>query len=157
MSDVKAFRDRCYKAATALPLAAREAVFALALLGKEHQLAAARARGVGDRLSGVGRSGARLGVGFDVKGETSPTALLRWRGPAHLVNNPTRAHEIAARRRRGSGAVLKLPDGYAPKVPHPGTAGKHFFEAGAEATSREAGRVLQRETHRSLARHFTGG
>lgn len=74
------------------------------------------------RLSGVGRSGARVGARFDVKGSVNPTAIIRATGPLHLVERPTSAHRIEPRRRRRRGrpgAVVVDGHPYA-YVNHPG-------------------------------------
>src|SRR4051812_10988285 len=52
----------------------------------------------GMRLRGVGRRGAKIGVGFDVVGTANPTALIRARGPYHLLERATKPHPVAARR-----------------------------------------------------------
>lgn len=75
------------------------------------------------RLRNVGRSGTRLGVRYDVKGATNPTALLRATGPWHLVENPIQAHTIKVRTRRRGGVRAKaLATPYGPRmsVQHPG-------------------------------------
>jgi hypothetical protein len=148
-------RDKFFKAATALPQASKDAVFALALAAKADQIAAAGSAGLSSmRLRGVGRRGAKVNVGFDIKGFQDPTAIVQWRGPAQLVNNPTAPHEISP---RGRHKALKLPDGFATTVEHPGTHGKKFFEKGVDVTRAQAGQIAKREYHRSLAAHFTGG
>lgn len=82
---------------------------------------------------------------------------VRWNGPAHLVNNPTRAHDIQPRgfvgtrsvgrkaqrgaallaafglNARSAQGALRLADGQMrTTVHHPGTRGKHFFEKGRD-------------------------
>jgi len=81
------------------------------------------------RLSGVGRRGARVGAKYDVKGDVNPTALIVATGPMQLLEHDTAPHEIRPRRRGMK--VLKLPNGYVPKVRHPGTRGKRPFAKGA--------------------------
>lgn len=83
----------------------------------------------------------RVKARYDVRGETNATGLVRYTGPAHLLNNPTKPHGIVSKKNRGSrksrsersdgvgmtGAVLVNgePRAYAQ---HPGTAGLHFYE-----------------------------
>lgn len=114
--------------ATTMQRDQRKAIEASALAAKTALLAAP---GAPKFLRGVGRKGARVGVRYDVKGVGNPTALVRWFGPAHLVNNPTKAHTIAPRgrtRRRGNAMALNTPDGPRAKANHPGTRGKRFFQ-----------------------------
>lgn len=39
----------------------------------------------------------KIGVRDDVKGKLNATAIVRYTGPAHLINNPTRQHFIGAK------------------------------------------------------------
>jgi hypothetical protein len=45
-------------------------------------------------LRGVGSSGAKVGVRYDIKGTRNPTALVYMFGPAHLIERDTSAHTI---------------------------------------------------------------
>ena len=49
------------------------------------------------RLRNVGSSGAKIGVRYNVKGATNPTALVRAYGPIHLIENPIQPHTIIPR------------------------------------------------------------
>lgn len=49
------------------------------------------------RLRGVGSSGAKVGVRYDIKGAANPTALVFMFGPAQLIERDTKAHEIIGR------------------------------------------------------------
>lgn len=136
------------------------------------------------RMSGVGKTGAKVGVRYDVKGRTNPTALLRATGPAHLIERDTRAHTIIPKtvgrtqgsRTKGarlaakqnlydalfggtvSGATKPLMLGntgrFAYRVRHPGTRGKHPFEHGINRAAPVAQRVLATAATRSLAEVF---
>lgn len=90
-------------------------------------------------------------------------AIVRFTGPAHLVDRPTKAHNIFPRQfqgtrgrgkraqkgasllaafglnaRSGSGGI-KLRDGSVRRsVHHPGTKGKHFFELGKPIAAKSA-------------------
>lgn len=127
------------------------------------------ATGGDSRMSGVGKKGAKVGVGYDVKGTNNPTALLRARGPLHLIERDTKPHLIfrkndrvkgkgAGRANRqtmyeelfgGQGAYrggnLKLLDGgFRKVVKHPGTKGKHPFEHGVTKSRPAAEQILRR-------------
>jgi hypothetical protein len=101
----------------------------------------------------------RVKARYDVKGTHDATALVRYTGPAHLLNNPSRPHGIVSRKSGGSrrsrsrresghgvrGAILigGQPKAYAS---HPGTRGLGFFQRAkpaaakiAPATYRKAG------------------
>jgi hypothetical protein len=89
----------------------------------------------------------RVKARYDVKGTQNASAIVRYTGPAHILNNPTRSHGIVSRKSGGSrrsrsrresgvgtrGAILVngQPKAYAR---HPGTRGLGFFQR-AKATS----------------------
>jgi hypothetical protein len=111
---------------------------ATALRGKQIFLASAAAAGVlGSTPAGKRK---RVGARYDTKNKKSSlgvgTVVIFYTGPAHLTNNPTRAHQILPRRRVGSrtrrkqaAKALRFPDGdFASSAPHPGTSGKHYYE-----------------------------
>lgn len=62
-----------------------------------------RATGGDQRLSGVGRRGAKIGIRFDVKGGRANrfSSLVRATGPAHLIEKRIRPHLITPRRSGG--------------------------------------------------------
>jgi len=107
---------------------------------------------------------AKLGASFNIKGSGNPTALLRYTGPAHLLNNPIGAHTIAPRRRqrtaggnkRRGASVLKFPSGeFADgQVVHPGTTGKRFFEKSKPMVAAAFRRAMKRGVHSRMARVF---
>lgn len=147
---------RIRKTADALNQSKRVGVSAVALLTKESVLGAARSSGVGPALRGVGAKGAKWNVRYDVKGGVNATALVKAVGPAHLVNNPTKPHEIRLRKRRGKRA-LTVGDGFAAVVNrHPGTKGKGFWQKGVAVARPRAKDVYQRALRRALASNFTG-
>lgn len=104
-------------------------------------------------LKNVGRRGAKVGVRYDIKGSENPTALVRWYGPVHLVNNPTRRHEITpkVRRRKARKAVLVNGTPRA-RADHPGTRGKRFFEKGAARAATIAPAEYWKATTDAVAR-----
>lgn len=104
------------------------------------------------RLSHVGWSkkkkthaGARLGVRTKVTAGTTPSALLESKGPIWLIEADTAGHLIGAgrgqRKRNAVANYAKAGFLYAPgaahpvrgPVYHPGTKGKHLYEAGIAA------------------------
>jgi hypothetical protein len=102
------------------------------------------ASGGDNRLSGVGKKGARVGAKYDVKGQVNPTALIKATGPMQLLEHPTRPHEITPRKRRKKGA-LRFKDGtFAMNASHPGTRPKKPFERGVNKTQHEPARLLDK-------------
>ncbi len=101
-------------------------------------------------------AGGRVGVRYDVKGFDKPTALVKWFGPAHLVNNDTHAHRIAPKKRRGKKAIASSSFGPFASAEHPGTRGKHFYEKGRDTAYNLVPSVLRTETKIALGRHFGG-
>lgn len=123
------------RAAGAIEQGSRAGVRAAAITVTEAVRRELASAGVGDRLSGVGRRGARISVGYDIKNALTPTALVRMRGPAHLVERDTRPHEIKPKRAK----AVRLADGRVRSViRHPGTRGKHPFEHGVRKSQHEA-------------------
>lgn len=99
------------KAANTVPTAMREATNAAALNVKGEWIGIAAGAGlqVGQKLRGVGKSGASWNVRYSIAGQQNITALVRFVGPVHLVNNPTKPHMIlpkgAARSRKARGRL----------------------------------------------------
>lgn len=118
----------------------RTAVNLGAFEAKKTLIAAAGAKGL---TPGGKIAKRRWNVRYDVKGTETPTALVRFTGPVHLVNSDTRSHPITpkGRGRRGKKALAFNGRAYA-AVRHPGTTGKHFFEAGKVAANRTVPRVM---------------
>lgn len=123
---------RLQATAAGMRVASRQAVGAGALVVTNAVRAEIAAKTTGGVLRGVGRSGAKVGAKYDVKGAANPTALVRATGPLHLLERDTKPHAMpkAGRKRRGS---YKTPFGPKAAVSHPGTKGKHPFEHGVEA------------------------
>lgn len=108
-----------------------------------------------NRLSGVGKSGARVGARYDVRGQDE--ALVRATGPLHLVERDTKAHEIQpkARRRKSGRTGVRLADGSVRRsVRHPGTKGQRPFEKGIEKGRPKAVRELRGVTTNAVVRGF---
>lgn len=136
------------------------------LAGKNVMLSAMVASLGGNRLSGVGKNGAKVGVRYHVKGYTNPVGIIQYTGPAHLANSGTQPHEILPRsrqttakgnRRRGSAKALHFgTSAFFGRVQHPGTKGKKFFEAALPIVVAQSERIIQQEIRSHLARTFTG-
>jgi hypothetical protein len=144
-------------------------------------LAAAVARGALEAAPGAPRgtvAGKPVSVIDKVLGDT---AYVRWKGPVHLVNNPTKSHLIQPKQfvgtrgtgkraqkgaaflaafgidaHSGRGGVVLADGGIRTAVMHPGTKGKHFFQAGAPAALKLAAQVYGRHFKLELAKHFGG-
>lgn len=106
---------------------------------------------VGHKVAGKRKA---INVRYTIRGEGArAAALVGYSGPAHLVNNPTRAHTIYPRRRPGGrtrrrgATVLRFnagDGGFAPSARHPGTQGKHFFEKARAIITKQAPRTYGR-------------
>jgi hypothetical protein len=108
------------------------------------------------RMSGVGRSGARIGVGYDVKGLSNPTAIVKARGPLHLLEYGTRPHRIEPR--RGGARALRVPAarrGFAMHVNHPGTTGKYPWAKGVAKAMPHTPVIFARAVRRAILKTFT--
>lgn len=131
---------------------------------------------VGGKLRHVGKSGARIGAKYDVKGSANPTAIVQATGPFQLIERDTKAHQIprASRTRRGrtpsgrlshkrvdTGRQLsqRIPllingEWRTGPVNHPGTKGKHIFERAIVAADKPAGVAAALAQSTALARLF---
>ena len=127
----------------------RNAVFKASLAGKAVMVAEAAAKGLSP-TSRIAR--ARWSVGFDVKGTRNPTSILRYRGQVHLVNNPTRPHDIVPRERARGRRKRALATAHGPfgRVRHPGTKGKRFFESSRPKVEKVASEAFEREMRSAL-------
>lgn len=104
-----------------------------------------------------------IGVRYDLKGE-GPTmsAVVTYTGPAHLMNNPTKAHRIEPRRPRGvrtrrrRGATALVINGSVRAFAnHPGTKGKGFYQRARSIAEKTAPRVYaQKQLTEPLKRNF---
>ena len=133
----------------------RVAVEAAAVVAKRAFIGSAAAAGVG---RGVSRSkvAGSVSARYDLRGASSQsTATVRYTGQAHLVNNPTKAHDINPRAFKGTrgsgkrvqrgaallaafgldarnhalgGGVITLAGHPVPTIHHPGTKGLKFAQ-----------------------------
>lgn len=153
----KQLAAKMLRAAGAIEVGSNAGVRAAALLITESVRRELGNAGVSNRLSGVGKSGAAIGVGFTMVGQAfgNPTALVKMRGPAQLVERDTKPHEIGVRTRSGKKGV-RLPDGSVRRrIPrHPGTTGKHPFEKGVNNAKSQAGAAFQTGVQAALRKVF---
>lgn len=148
---------RLQSAGRGITRANRVGVEKACLAGKGVMLAALDAAGGGKGLRGVGRSGARVGVRYDVRGFQNPVGILRYTGPVHLLNNPTKAHDIKNRRRGGKRALSPSGNPWAAAVVrHPGTPGKKFHDRAEPIVLAQSKRIIAAEVRGHLARTFAG-
>lgn len=111
---VEGFLKKIHQLETATERERTSSVTAGAATAKKIMLGTAAARGVAPGGKIAGRS---WGVNYQVRPGRESTALVRYTGPFHLVNNPTKAHvirprvfvgtrgSVAGRRGRGQRAV----------------------------------------------------
>lgn len=138
----------------------KRAVGAAALVVKDRVEREASRSGVTPRQSKIAGRVWR-GVRYDIKGRHNPTALVRALPPAHLVNNDTNPHVIAARkatknrRRKGSKAMSWSGASHpVRRVKHPGTRGKGFWGKGVTKSTTPARDAYAREIAYGLKQFF---
>lgn len=98
-------------------------------------------------MSGVGRRGARVGAGYDIKGTVNPTAFIKAKGPLHLLERDTSPHVIPRKRRYGRKRYAAFGGNVYSWVQHPGTRGKHPFERGWKTARAKTPEIFQKEIH----------
>lgn len=154
MGTSRSFAELGRKVATAgrqLDRVQRDAVGKSALLVKTSVQSQLVAAGVTNgRLRGVGTRGARIGVGYNLRGTTNPSAVVRMRGPAHLIESDTRAHVIKPKRKK----AVMTPYGPRARVRHPGTKGKRPWKKGVAAALPKTRAVFLDSITSNLARVF---
>ena len=129
------FVGKINRAGDAFRKAERDALSEAAFAGKKIIEGSIRSVVPDMRMSMGGRN-AKVGVRYDIKGTSKPTALMRATGPLHLVENDTSPRVIPKerKRRRGARKTLLLPDGGLRRsVKHPGTKGQQPFAEGRKA------------------------
>lgn len=132
------------------------------LVTREIRVQIRAASGGDNRLSGVGRRGARVGAKYDVRGTVNPTALIRATGPLHFLEHPTGPHRIDTVRgrkdtkRRGRAKALRLANGrFFASVMHPGTTPSRPFYKGYIKTRDKTGAVYDREIQLAIRKALT--
>jgi len=157
-TSVGQFAGKIRSAGGAIEGATRASVNEAALAGKAIFLANMGTT----RLRNVGKGGAKVGARYDIKGGATPTALLRYTGPAHIINNPTKPHRIEPRgrtrtasgRQRKGAKALTIGGNVRPYADHPGTTGKHFFQRSVPQVASLAARIMARSTTTALRKIF---
>jgi hypothetical protein len=132
-----------------------------------------RATGGDSRLSGVGKSGAKLGAKYKIYGWSNPTAYITATGPYHLLERDTSPHRIIPRGRRvskrwenavrkgrlpadskkiflGGKKALAFNGRLYSSVQHPGSAGKHTFERTWKRVAPDTPKIFEREVEAEL-------
>jgi len=110
------------------------------------QQSAAGAGVLGSAIAGKRKA---IGVRYDISRDKRGV-IVSYTGPAHLVNNPTKAHRIEARRPRGSRSrrrgrqALTIGGNVRTSANHPGTSGKRFYEKAKAACVRTLPAVYAR-------------
>lgn len=140
---------------TKMPAITRRATGEAALAAKAIMLSEA-ARAGSLTLSGVGKNGSKIGVGYNVRGGLNATAIVQYRGPAHLANNPRKGgYEIRprSRGRQGKRALSFNGDARASSVGG-ATRGKKFFEASQPKVAAQTPLIFNRELNRGLRSVF---
>jgi len=140
---------------TKMPAITRRATGEAALAAKVVMLAEAAAAN-SSRLSGVGKSGAKIGVGFNVRGGVNATAIVSYRGPAHLANNPRKGGYEIKPKTRGRNAKRALSFNGSARATSVGgaTRGKKFFEASQPKVAAQTPVIFNRELNRGLRSVF---
>lgn len=138
---------------------AREGVREAAIVAKGIFESALPARS----MSGVGRSGARLGARFtNPTSTTNPTSIVRYVGPVHLLNTGTRRHLIGPKgwRRGRAAGRLKFTGGDGQVrtgvVEHPGVRGQRFFPNVVDRVQAAAPEQIKAAQRRALLKVFGG-
>lgn len=138
------FAKRIGKITTAVREGERETLMRAGMAGKAEHAKPIRSDSGGDnRLSGVGRRGARVGARFDVKPDL---VEFKATGPLHFLANPMSPHRIEPKKRGRAGGrrVLVIP-GIGPRAfaNHPGTRGKDTWNK----ATRKARAEVSKEIH----------
>lgn len=131
-----------------------------------------RDTGGDSRLSGVGKSGARVGARYRVSGTgAAAKAYIRALGPYQLLERDTAAHFMVPRgwrvsKRYGTAVAkgrtprgpmflagsraLKFKGGFYTTAEHPGTRGKHTFERAWKRAAPRTTEIFGREVAAAL-------
>lgn len=165
--NVSTLGPRLRQTAAAVAKGSRATIEQAALVSKK-RIEAQRDRDTGGdgRLSGVGKSGAKLGVSYKMEGTaTAPRAFIKATGPWPLIENNTSGRVVRSRHAKGSGrrgligpaapgqfkgggrAVLNIPGvGFRRSARHPGTTGKKTFAKGRAASIAPATALIKKRS-----------
>lgn len=146
------------EAAESIERIERETVEVSSLYAKEELTDAVRyMAGADQRISNVGKRGARVSVRYDL-GHTPEGFASRVYavGPLQIVENRTSAHTIPKRTKRGKirkgKKRLTTPYGTFTSVDHPGTSGKHKFKQAMDYVLRQIDRRMIDEAKEVIRR-----
>lgn len=157
MQTVEEFAARAATTGEALTRAQRQLIGRAALTITKAVREEVRSATGDSRLSGVGRRGARVGAKYTVL--SAGDALIQATGPLHLIERPTRGHEITPRRKwsrskRGRRAALNAAGQIYARVDVRGTSGKRPFRKGIARSKDKAARQYQEDMTRTAWRHL---
>ena len=150
------------RTAEELGKAQRTGVFKAALHTKKLiEVELVRAVGADKRMSNA-RGRGKLSVGFDVKGSTNPTALIKPRGPIYQwrwLEDGTKDHAIRARgskltkrgNRRPGARALTAPGGLYSRVWVRGMEPKKPWDKGKRKAIPDTPRIFQLEIRKAVA------
>lgn len=153
-----AVQSRMAKLTKEIGAARRTAVERGAFSAKREILAEVRAATGDLRMSGVGAKGAKVGVGYDIKGTDNPTALVKARGPVHLMENPVKPHAITPKKRGRTKRKKAVVTPYGPRasVQHPGVKNpKKPWSKGVKRAEPHVRREVSNVMGRAFARGAT--
>ena len=103
----------------------------------------------GGRMRGVGKKGAKVGARFDMRGDG---AVVKAVGPVHLLERPTKAHEIKPRGGRSGKKAIAFAGVARASAQHRGTRGKRTWSRGVDAAKPKAARELRAPIGKAMAR-----
>ncbi len=110
-----------------------------------------------DRLRGVGKNGWALNVRFDMNdaSDEDASSVVYVLGPAQLIENDTRPHQIPKVRGSSARRRFAVIGGHPySRVNHPGTKGKHPWAKGVEASIPAVERLFESKGELALRRVF---
>jgi hypothetical protein len=154
-SDVGQLVKKINQLAISVENAGLPAVKAAALEMKSYLLAgAAEYAGSDLAMRNVGKKGAKLSCGFDIRGGNKPLAVMKARGPWGLVTVGAKPHNIKPKKRNGLKAV-GMPDGNVRNnVPHPGTKGKPVWLKAKEKGTPAVYQIMSKQYINAVRKGF---
>jgi hypothetical protein len=153
-SSIAELAGKFTKAAATMQKDRKIAVGAGAFATKKIILAEASRKGVTPTSKIAGK---KWGVRYKLAGSVDPSALVAINGPFHLVDNPTKAHQIGPRTkgRRKSGKKAVSFGGIArATVKHPGTQGKGIFPVAKAKARIVVPKIMAESVINSFGRTF---
>lgn len=145
--------NRLHRTGVAVGGAPRAGMVKACQAGKAVMLAALTAVAPSRRLSGVGASGARVGVRYTIFGSAgSATGILQYTGPVHFIQHDMPPHTITPRRRKA--LVPASREWAATRVHHPGSRGRDFAGPAEKVVLANAARTFNAETNARIRAGF---